>query len=190
MRKRSLDYALKYRLPVALFIVAASFALTFYVSRSERDGIGYAPGQPINFSHRLHAGQMAIDCKYCHTAVEKGRHAGIPSADVCMNCHSYARKDKPEIKKLYYYYNAGKPIPWKRVHQVPRYAYFNHSRHVNKGMQCYHCHDRVEWMEVVKQAKGFTMGDCVNCHRNAKEFMPEIANSINLGPTHCNTCHR
>ena len=97
MKKTLLDYTLKIRLPLTLFVIAAAFIITFYASRQERDGIGYQPEQPVKFSHRLHAGQMAIDCQYCHTGVEKGRHALVPSVNICMNCHTIARKTKPEI---------------------------------------------------------------------------------------------
>lgn len=189
--KRTLpDYLLKVRLPVTLFVILSAFALTYYIARPERDSIGYAPEQPIKFSHKLHAGNMQLDCKYCHTSVDKSRHASIPSASICMNCHTIARKDKPEIVKLTKYYNSGKLIPWKRVHEVPKYAYFNHSMHVNKNIDCQECHGKVQNMEVVTQVNSFTMGSCLGCHRNAHERMPYLKDSINNGPVHCNACHR
>ena len=189
MKKTVLDYALKIRLPLTLFVIAISFVLTYYISRPERDGVGYAPVQPINFSHKLHAGTMSIDCQYCHIGVEKGRHAIIPSVNICMNCHTVARKDKPEIIKLTQYYNEDKPIPWKRIHEVPDYVYFNHSVHVNKGIQCESCHGDVKEMNVVRQVRQFTMAACLDCHRNAKKELPYLKN-IQNGPENCWTCHR
>jgi len=190
VKKTVLDYALKVRLPVTVFVIILSFTLTYFISRPERDGIGYAPEQPIKFSHKLHAGTMKIDCQYCHTGVEKSRFATIPTASICMNCHTIARKDKPEILKLAGYFNNGKAIPWKRIHRVPDYAYFNHSVHVNKGIDCKNCHGDVARMDVVSQVHSFTMGSCLNCHRSAHEKLPELARQIKNGPDNCNACHR
>ena len=189
MKKSFLDYTLKIRLPLTLFVIAVSFAITFYASRTERDGVGYAPGQPINYSHKLHAGQMKIDCQYCHTGVTKGRHALVPSANICMNCHSIARKDKPEIIKLTKYYEEGTPIPWKRIHKVPEYAYFNHSVHVNKNIKCESCHGNIADMEVVSQMKAFTMTACLDCHREPEKYLPYLE-KVNKGPDNCSACHR
>lgn len=189
MKRTVLDYALKIRLPLTLFVVAAAFIVTFYVSRPERDSVGFSPEQPIKYSHKLHAGQMGIDCQYCHIGVTKERHAIIPSVNICMNCHTLARKDKPEIIKLTKYYNEGTPIPWKRVHKVPEYAYFNHSVHVNKGIDCASCHGDVKEFEVMQQVKPFTMTACLDCHRNPKAAMPYLQNVKN-GPENCSVCHR
>jgi len=189
MKKAILDYTLKIRLPITLFIIVISFILTYYISRPERDGLGYSPEQPIKFSHKLHAGDMAIDCEYCHIGVEKSRHALIPSVNVCMNCHTVARKDRPEIIKLTNYYNNGKLIPWKRIHKVPDYAYFNHSVHVNKGIKCESCHGDVKNMEVISQVRQFTMGACLDCHRNPHENLPYLKN-VKKGPENCFACHR
>ncbi len=189
MKKTILDYTLKVRIPLTIFIVAISFILTFYVSRPERDGVGYQPEQPIDYSHKLHAGEMGIDCQYCHTGVTKGRHALIPSANICMNCHTIARKDQPEIIKLRDYYESGKLLPWKRVHKVPEYAYFNHSVHVNTGIDCESCHGNIREMEVVKQVKSFTMNACLDCHREPQKYLPYLA-EVKEGPKHCAACHR
>ncbi|HRP94563.1 MAG TPA: cytochrome c3 family protein, partial [Ignavibacteriaceae bacterium] len=143
MKKSFLDYIFRNRLPVILFVVSVSFVLTYYASRAERDGVGYSPDQPIAYSHKLHAGDMKIDCKYCHVAVEKSRHAMVPTVATCMNCHTVARKDKPEIIKLTEYYRDNKPLRWKRIHKVPDYAYFNHSVHVVKGIDCTACHGEI-----------------------------------------------
>jgi len=189
MKRTVLDYALKIRLPLTLFVVAISFILTFYFSRAERDSVGYKPEQPIKFSHKLHAGQMAIDCQYCHIGVTKERQAIIPSVNICMNCHSIARKDKPEIIKLTKYFNEGTIIPWKRIHKIPEYAYFNHSVHVNKGIDCASCHGDLKEMEVVEQVKPFTMTACLDCHRHPETNLPYLK-KVNLGPEYCSACHR
>lgn len=190
MKKTTLDYSLKVRLPITVFVILTSFVITFYVSRSERDGVGYQPDQPINFSHKLHAGEMGIDCQYCHVGVEKSRHAVIPPVSTCMNCHSLAKTDSPEIQKLTEYYEEGKPIPWKRIHQVPEYAYFNHSVHVTAGIDCSSCHGDVAQMEKVEQVHSFTMGSCLSCHREPHEKMPYLTGVVNKGPEDCASCHR
>jgi hypothetical protein len=106
-----------------------------------------------------------------------------------MNCHTVARKNKPEIIKLTKYYEEGIALPWKRVHKVPDYAYFNHSSHVNRGIDCANCHGHVEGMDVVSQVSEFTMGACLKCHRTAKETLKDIT-GIKNGPEYCWACHR
>ncbi len=189
MKKSLLDYTLKIRVPIVVFVAASAFVATYYFSRAEREGIGYAPEQPIAFSHRLHAGTMGIDCQYCHTGVKSSPNAGIPAASVCMNCHAVARKDRPEIVRLTKYYEEGKAIPWKRIHRVPDYAYFNHSAHVNRGIECASCHGKVETMDRVSQVSQFTMAACLDCHRNAPARLAGVP-GIKRGPEDCAMCHR
>ena len=189
MKKTILDYTLKVRVPIIIFVIAASFLATFYVSREERDGVGYKPIQPIKYSHKLHAGDMGIDCQYCHVGVTKGRHALVPSLNICMNCHTVARKNQPEIIKLREYYDKGKLLPWKRVHKVPEYAYFNHSVHVNTGIDCETCHGNVRQMEEMRQVKSFTMSACLDCHKEPQKYLPYLEN-VKQGPRHCAACHR
>lgn len=189
MKKRTLDYFLKIRLPIIIFTILTTFTITYFISRPERDGIGYAPEQPIKFSHKLHAGDMRIDCKYCHIGTEKGRHALVPSTNICMNCHTIARKDKPEIIKLTKYFTEGKPIPWKRIHKVPDYAYFNHSVHVNKNIDCQNCHGKIENLETVEQVKSWTMATCLNCHKDPHANVSQKI-ELNKGPEYCSACHR
>jgi hypothetical protein len=189
MKKSLLDYTLRIRLPIVLFVAVAASVATYFISRAERDGVGYTPVQPIAFSHKLHAGTMRIDCKYCHTGVTSSPNSMVPPASTCMNCHSVARKNKPEIIKLTKFYQDSTAIPWKRVHKVPDYAYFNHSAHVNKGIDCANCHGKVENMDVVQQVSEFTMAACLNCHRNATTQLANVPNTKN-GPTNCSACHR
>jgi hypothetical protein len=189
MKKTFIDYVLRVRLPITLFVALLSFTITYFASRAERDGVGYTPDQPISFSHKLHAGDMKIDCQYCHTGVEKSRYAMVPALETCMNCHRIARKDKPDIIKLTNYYNKGIAFPWNRIHRVPDFVYFNHSVHVNDGIDCVNCHGNVPQMEKIGQMNSFTMSACLDCHRNAHQRFPELKN-LNSGPDNCYTCHR
>ncbi len=140
---------------------------------------GYQPDQPIAFSHKLHAGQHKIDCKYCHVSVEVSRHSSIPSLNICMNCHLTVGLDKPGVQKLSEAYAEKKSIPWKKVHLLPDHVKFNHSAHIMAGKNCTDCHGAVETMPVVYQYNSLSMGWCVSCHRQ-----PE-----NNAPTECSTCH-
>ncbi len=127
---------------------------------------GYAPKQPIAYSHKLHAGTYDIDCNYCHTGANRGKSAHIPSANICMNCHGVIKKESPEIQKIYTAIENNQPIEWIRVHNLPDFAYFNHSQHVNVGgLQCQTCHGEIQEMEVVEQRSSLTMGWCIDCHR-------------------------
>lgn len=127
---------------------------------------GYAPTQPIAFSHKLHAGEYKINCNYCHTGVYKSKSANIPSTNICMNCHNAIKQESPEIQKLYKAIETGRPVEWVRVHNLPDLAYFNHSQHTKVGgIQCQQCHGPIETMEVVQQYSPLTMGWCITCHR-------------------------
>jgi len=132
---------------------------------------GYAPKQPIAFSHKIHAGQYEIDCKYCHVGVMKGKSATIPSVNICMNCHNQIRQGavtgEAEIALVVAAWDSKKPIEWVRVHNLPDLAYFNHAQHVNVGgVECQTCHGPIETMDVVRQYSLLTMGWCIDCHRN------------------------
>lgn len=145
----------------------------------------YSPEQPIAYSHKLHAGDLKIDCKYCHVAVEEGRHASLPSTAICMNCHSGVGKDKDGVIRLTKYWDDKKPIPWVKVHDMPDFVYFDHSRHIKQGFDCEKCHGKLPEMEKVKVVTPFNMGWCVDCHRNPDPKRPELK-----GPIDCHTCHR
>jgi mono/diheme cytochrome c family protein len=155
------------------FLGGITLIFLVIVFKSGLDGLvgvgiqqGYAPTQPIAFSHKLHAGQYEIDCGYCHTGVYKGKSATIPSANICMNCHNAIKRESPEIKKIYTALENDRPIEWVRVHNLPDLAYFNHSQHTNvAGLACEKCHGDIKEMEVVQQRAPLTMGWCINCHR-------------------------
>lgn len=126
---------------------------------------GYRPQQPIAFPHKVHAGDNKIPCLYCHYAARTSRHAGIPPASVCMNCHAILDKQTVELQKLKEAVQQKTPIRWVKVHNLPDFVYFNHSQHVLSGVACQRCHGPVEKMERIEQAAPLTMGWCLQCHR-------------------------
>lgn len=146
---------------------------------------GYAPTQPIAFSHKLHAGEMEINCAYCHTGVYKGKQAGIPSSNICMNCHNEIKRESPEIQKIYTAALNDQPVEWVRVHNLPDLAYFNHSQHTNvAGLDCEGCHGEIKTMEVVQQRHSLTMGWCIDCHRKTEVNGKDNAYYDNLLEAH------
>jgi hypothetical protein len=189
MNKHWLDTTLKVRLPIIILVALIAYTLTFYISAPERTNVGYQPEQPIPFSHKLHSGEMKIDCRYCHIGVDKGRHAMVPSVNTCMNCHSRVKTGSPHIQKLTKYYKSETPIPWKRIFRNPDYVYFDHSVHIAKGFDCFQCHGDIASMEVVKMEKRITMGRCINCHRGEHEEQNGITDE-DKGPMNCSSCHR
>lgn len=152
---------------VAIFIILE-------ITYKEATALGrqqyYQPTQPIWFSHKVHAEQNQIDCRYCHTGVDYGKQATIPNAGLCMNCHNVVRQGKitgtEEIAKIIKAWETGQPIEWVRVHNLPDHVYFNHAQHVNAGkLDCAECHGKVETMHEVMQVSNLSMGWCLNCHR-------------------------
>ena len=152
-----------------------AFALYYWASPWNTD-VGYAPKQPIPYSHKLHAGEMGMDCRYCHAYVERGPHAGVPATAVCMNCHQQVKKDSEKLQALRDSWEGGngtKPVQWIRIHKTPDFAYFNHSAHVGVGVGenraaigCESCHGRIDQMEVVAQNQPLSMGWCLDCHND------------------------
>nr|WP_066837652.1 c-type cytochrome [Rufibacter ruber] len=172
MLERRTNFANIYKSKAVRVIVGLIFIVVLVdISIDKVMGVGiqqgYAPRQPIAFSHKLHAGDHQINCNYCHTSVYKSEKANIPSANICMNCHSQIKKESPEIQKIYRAIENNKPIEWVRVHNLPELAYFNHSQHTKVGgVECQTCHGPIETMEVVAQYSPLTMGWCIDCHRN------------------------
>ena len=196
------------------FKTGAALLITLLIGKATIDtaygvGIhqGYAPEQPIQFSHKLHAGQYEINCNYCHTGVYKGKGANIPSANICMNCHNTIKRESPEIQKIYRSLENDEPIQWVRVHNLPDLAYFNHSQHTNVGgLECKSCHGEINKMEVVEQRSSLTMGWCIDCHRKTEvntkdnayyDKLVELHNKTNkeplkvqnIGGLECSKCH-
>jgi hypothetical protein len=132
--------------------------------------MGYQPKQPVAFSHAIHADQLGLDCRYCHTGVEKSWFSNVPAAETCMRCHlNHVAKESPKLALVRESYATGKPIPWVWIHKTPDFVYFNHSVHVNRGISCVHCHGEVNKMDEVFHAKSHTMAFCLDCHREPEK---------------------
>ncbi|MDD5562390.1 MAG: cytochrome c3 family protein [Thermoanaerobaculaceae bacterium] len=195
-----------------VLVPAYVVVLLAYGASPRTTNVGYRPVQPVPYSHALHAGQLGIDCRYCHNTVEVAAHAALPPTQTCMNCHARIRSTSPKLLVVRESYATGLPIPWVRVHDLPDYVYFNHSAHVRRGVGCVECHGRVDTMDVVTQVHRLSMGWCLDCHRHPEPHLrppdmvtkmdwvapedPDVygktlrqANNINP-PTDCWTCHR
>ena len=147
----------------------------------------YQPAQPIVYSHAVHAGDLQIPCQYCHYAAERGRFAGIPPAQICMNCHAQVQKEHPEVVKIRRAIEENDPIAWVRVHRLPDHAYFDHSAHIAAEVACETCHGQVQEMALVKQFAPLTMGWCLECHREQPIADGRPARASRL--TDCAVCH-
>jgi hypothetical protein len=151
-----------------------------------------APAQPIKFSHRIHAGVNRIGCQVCHSYVERGPVAGVPSMARCQGCHKFVKEDKQdqaitaEIKAQLQHLDDEKPIEWVRVHRLPDHVFFTHQRHVRAGVECRECHGAVEQMEAVRQVSPLTMGWCLSCHQRKQAERPVERARL----TECLTCHK
>ncbi len=227
-------------LVTAIFLLLASGYFAYGWMMQVGVDQGYAPIQPIHYSHKIHAGANKIECKYCHSSARKSKHSGIPSLNVCMNCHKSiyeytgtageapSKEDLAngytnefytgEIKKLYAavgwdeenqkYTGERKPVEWVRIHNLPDFAYFNHSQHVEVGqIECQTCHGPVEEMEIMYQYSPLTMGWCINCHREtnvkvegneyyakihdelSKKYGVETLTAAQMGGLECGKCH-
>jgi len=200
---------------LAIFLViGSSYAATLlYLGGSPRTtDVGYMPKQPVEYSHALHAGDLGIDCRYCHNTVEHAAQASIPPTQTCMTCHKTIRANSQKLIPIQESYATGNPVKWVRVHDLPDYVYFNHSAHVTRGVGCVSCHGRIDKMDVVYQAETLSMGWCLDCHRNPEphlrpagfitqlDWQPEgdpvalgkeLRQKHNINPsTDCSTCHR
>ena len=136
------------------------------------------PEQPIEFPHYIHVGQLGMECVDCHRYVEESIFAGLPDAELCMECHEGVAEDKPEIIKLAEIYESGGPLEWVRIYQVKPHVYFTHKRHVLSGVNCRECHGPIELMTTVQRVTDLGMGWCLECHRSRG------------APTECVTCHK
>ncbi len=193
-----------------LFLVV----LGYYGGSPQTTDVGYAPVQPVPYSHAVHAGQLGMDCRYCHFSVEKTAFAAIPPTQVCINCHTKIRATSPKLQVVRDSLATGLPVEWIKVHDLPDYVYFNHSAHVRRGVGCTSCHGRIDKMEVVSQVERLSMGWCLECHRNPDQHLrpPEFATKMDWAPPNgedraafgarlrqlnginppqdCSTCHR
>ena len=195
----------------ALFVVTSVGGVAYFGSPKFTD-VGYRPRQPVPFSHALHAGDLGIDCRYCHAAVEVSAVAGLPPTQTCMNCHRLIARDSAKLAVVRESMTSGRPIRWVRVHKVPASAYFNHRVHVRAGVGCVSCHGHIEKMDVVTQSEPLSMSWCLDCHRNPAPNLRPVEEVTNMEwkpragapapagpagslakvrpPTACSGCHR
>lgn len=181
-----------------LILAGGAYASVLFLGATSPETLntGYRPLQPIPFSHALHAGELKMDCKYCHVSVDKSAHSQIPATQTCINCHSpksvdasgkpaapklsAIHSDSPKLKPLHDSWRTGDSVDWVRIHRLPDYVYFNHSAHVNRGVSCVSCHGRVDQMEVVHQDKNQSMAWCLDCHRNPEPHLRPVDQVTNL----------
>ncbi len=147
-------------------LVIFAIAGIWYYGSPEYTDVGYQPVQPVPYSHKLHAGDLGIDCRYCHTGVEVSPVAMVPPTQTCMNCHALIKTDSPKLAPVRESWEKGTPVRWVRIHKTPDYAYFDHSAHLRVGVGCESCHGNIAAMEEVELAKPLSMGWCLDCHRN------------------------
>jgi Cytochrome c7 and related cytochrome c len=171
-----------------LILVGVVTAATTYYATPKYTRIGYAPVQPVPFSHALHNGQLGIDCRYCHIGVDKGATSTVPTAQTCMNCHNTGliKADSPALAPVRESYASGDPVKWVKIHQAPDYVYFNHAVHVNRGISCVECHGQINEMEVVAHSKPLSMGFCLDCHRDPAAHVRPLDQITNLTWTPAN----
>ncbi|MCF6191945.1 MAG: cytochrome c family protein [Candidatus Hydrothermae bacterium] len=170
---------MEWRWRVGGFVLLMAAALLTYselrAGSKPEDATG---GQPIKFNHASHVLKAGMQCQYCHMYADRSTVAGLPTIQKCMGCHKYVKPESPEIQKLAQYWENRQPIVWRKVHDLPDFVYFNHSRHIKRGVQCEQCHGNVGEMTVAVKQAPLTMGWCVTCHRR------------NRAPLDCWTCHK
>lgn len=169
---RSANNIAKISILVAVILAGTAFYVYTQVSRSAYiTGQYLEKQQPVQFSHKHHAGDDGIDCRYCHTTVETSATAGIPPTQTCMNCHNQLFADSQYLEPVRASFRENKPIQWERVHDLPDYVYFNHSIHIAKGVGCSTCHGRIDQMPAVYQAQTLQMEWCLSCHRQPEKYI-------------------
>ncbi len=157
----------------------ATAGVTYYLT-PKYTRVGYAPVQPVPFSHAKHVQEVGLDCRYCHSNVDKSGHSNVPSAQTCMNCHSIIKTTSPLLAPVRESYANGTPVPWVWIHQTPDYAYFNHAVHVNRGVSCVECHGKVNEMDTVVHTQPLSMGFCLDCHRDPASRLRSPKDVYNL----------
>ncbi len=192
-----------------LVVVGGVVAVFWYFGTDKFLRVGYQPRQPIEFSHKQHAGDLGLDCRYCHSTVERAAFAAVPPTQVCMNCHKAVKTGSDRLTLLRERVADDGPVPWVRVHDLPDYVYFDHRAHLSAGVGCASCHGRVDQMARVTQVQPLTMGWCLDCHRDPEphlrgaesvtrmDFVPGTRHGLHAPngrevrpPVHCSGCHR
>ncbi|MBM4361234.1 MAG: cytochrome c3 family protein [Deltaproteobacteria bacterium] len=188
--------------------------LIWYGASPKTTDVGYQPKQSVPYSHAKHAGELGIDCRYCHNTVEQAAHAAVPPTETCMNCHARVKTKSAKLERVRESWKTGASVEWVKVHDLPDYVYFNHSAHVTRGVGCVSCHGRVDQMVEVYQDQPLSMGWCLDCHRapwknlrppsevtnmawktpggeDPEAYGKKLAEANNIHPsTDCSTCHR
>ena len=197
-------------LGVLLVGTGLAIGITYYFT-PKYTRVGYRPAQPTAFSHNVHVSQVGMDCRYCHSSVEKSWYSNLPATSTCMNCHDQILKNDPRLAVVRDSALSGEPIPWVQVHKLPDFVYFNHAVHVNRGVSCLECHGQVNKMDEVAVAKPLSMAFCLDCHRNPSQRLRPLDKITQLdwlpttnsaqgdairrdwkiqSLTSCSTCHR
>jgi hypothetical protein len=193
-------------------LIIAVVGFFWYYGSPKYTDVGYRPKQPIQYSHKLHAGDLGLDCRYCHSSAEESPHANVPPTQTCMNCHKLILTDSEKLLRVRESWASKTPIPWVRIHSLPDYAYFNHSAHLAAGVGCAGCHGNVAEMAEVRQVEPLSMGWCLDCHRspepylspreeltnmkwmppeNQVEFAEQVIREKKINPpVDCSGCHR
>jgi len=195
-----------------LLVVGGGVGFFWYYGSPKYLEVGYRPEQPVPYSHKLHAGDLGIDCRYCHNFAEVSHEANVPPVQTCMNCHTLIKPNSEKLAAVQESWATGRPLQWIRVHKLPEYAYFDHSAHLRAGVGCASCHGNVAEMEKVTKVEPMSMGWCLDCHRdpdmhlrpldqitnmkwvpppNQLEFAAKVKKERNiLPPENCSACHR
>lgn len=163
--------------PLVLFFIVFVFWYWFSPWHLE---VGYSPRQPVAYSHKLHAGKLGIDCRYCHTGVERSNVAGVPPSQTCMNCHKTIKSDSAKLTKVINSFKNDVPIEWVKIHKLPDYVYFDHSAHVLNGVGCVSCHGRVDKMQQVRLEKPLSMAWCFECHRSPEKHLVPLGHITDM----------
>jgi hypothetical protein len=209
---RSADRILRISAAALILVGGGVAGLVGYLALPKHADTGYMPVQPVPYSHKLHAGNLGVDCRHCHFTVENSAYAAIPPTEVCMNCHSRVRPQSLLLARIRESYATGQPVEWVKVHRLADYVYFNHQAHVKAGVSCVSCHGRVDQMIEVGQVHELTMAWCLACHRDPApnvrpdrlvtqldwkpdrdpaEIGREIVQARRITPpTNCSGCHR
>jgi len=191
------------------FLALLGFVVDLWTKSGYATGEGVVLNQPVPFSHDHHTSGLGIDCRYCHTSVEKSAFAGIPPTATCMNCHNVMWNDAPLLEPVRESYRTGEALRWSRIYDLPDFVYFNHSVHVAKGIGCESCHGRVDQMPLLYQANSLQMRWCLDCHRDPGPHLRPRDEIVTMGYepaedhadalmaeydvqslTSCSTCHR
>lgn len=174
---------LKVGIAVVFIALGVSMGVAYYFT-PKYTRVGYEPTQPVPFSHKIHAGQLGLDCRICHSFGEASGHSNVPTNQTCFNCHGQGkggiRAASPKLELVQKAHQTGQSIPWVKVHKAPDYVYFNHSAHVNRGVSCVSCHGKVNEMEVVRHDQPQSMGWCLDCHRNPEKNLRPLDHITNL----------